>query len=569
MDTYGLPRASAFLNNQGLIDAIPHLEQYRRKVGETSKAHAALASAMRDGHAAARGFAGSMGQMWLTWGNTAPLVAAAALGMSIRSVISTGKDLEYQLKSVSLLSDGSAVSVTAFADSIKGLMVPPVQAAQAMRGLAQNGLEVGQAMQALPTILRLATAGEMSLSEAALGATGVMEAFGLSVSDLPRVADVFTKAAAMSNTSVSEMVEAMKQASTVSDNYHITLEETAATLAVFAQRNIRGTAAGTAMRNMISSLANPTKHAQQAMALLNLELYKGGQLKPYGEILSDLSAKLSVVNEKSKNAVLGAIFNERGFKGASTLLSDLREYETQLERLKKEAKDFTKVFSEGLSETTQGKWKSLMAEFQTATSNAFYDGNSALKNFIDSLRSMVSSEGFRNFLHSLTSGVVGLTTTLIEHGKAVGTVLALWAGFGISKWLVVSLRGVAAALVGVEAAALGTATAMNVLGLSARAAGVAVKAAMGAATLGVSYIIAMAAEYVLLGKSTNEADEAQKAFNSNLKLQTESMARNTAAMEKDIERLKRRNALMLGGMSAKEAERISSMPSETSGRAWM
>ena len=86
-----------------------------------------------------------------------------------------------------------------------------------MRGLAQNGLEVGQALSALPTILRLATAGGMGLMEASLGATAVMEAFNLGVGGLGRVADVFTKAAAVSNTSVTEMVEAMKPGSVVVD----------------------------------------------------------------------------------------------------------------------------------------------------------------------------------------------------------------------------------------------------------------------------------------------------------------------------------------------------------------
>lgn len=357
---------------------------------------------------------------------------------------------------MSLLSDGATVSVTDFGNSIKGLMVGPVEAGKAMRGLAQNGLEVGQALSALPVILRLATAGEMGLQEAALGATGVMEAFGLSVGDLGHVADVFTKAAAISNTSVSEMVEAMKQASTVSDNYRISLDETAATLAVLAQRNIRGTAAGTAFRNMISNLANPTKHAKEAMNALGLELYDGAKrIKPYNEILGELSAKLSGVNEQSRNAVLGAIFSERGFKGASALLSDLDDYKEKLRQVKEESKDFTKKINEGLSETTSGKLKALMSEFETATTSAFYGADSALKNFADSMRLLVASEGFHSFLTSVTTALVGLTSGLVEHGKVIATVLGVWAGFGVSKLVVTGLVGMSAAFAGVEVAALG------------------------------------------------------------------------------------------------------------------
>src|SRR6185312_7076385 len=149
-------QGAAFLNNAALVSAIPALEQHRKGIAavaqETEKVGPAatrasanqrvLNRAMGDGHAAARGLAGSMGALWTTYGSIVPLVAAAALGASLRKVFMVGKDVEFQLKFVSALADFVPVSTAKFGDAVRGSMVAPTEAAQAMRGLAQNGLSV-------------------------------------------------------------------------------------------------------------------------------------------------------------------------------------------------------------------------------------------------------------------------------------------------------------------------------------------------------------------------------------------------------------------------------------------
>ena len=51
-----------------------------------------------------------------------------------------------------------------------------------------------------------------------------MHSFGLTVNDFGHIGDVFAKAAAISATSVKEMMEAMKQASAISNMFGVSME---------------------------------------------------------------------------------------------------------------------------------------------------------------------------------------------------------------------------------------------------------------------------------------------------------------------------------------------------------
>jgi TP901 family phage tail tape measure protein/lambda family phage tail tape measure protein len=549
---FGDQATREFLGSKaGLLDrTTAELENFRKKVAQTGgtkdKATAstkALNAAVNDLHSGVRGLAGSVGAMWLTWGNTAAIAGMAALGASVRSVYTVGKDLEYQLAFVKVLSDGTTVSLKEFSDTVRGSLTTPVEAAQALRALAQNGLSAREALQALPTVLALATAGEMSLTEAALGATGVMAAFNLKVEDLPRIADVFAKAAAISNTNVASMVEAMKQASTVSDQYKVSLEETAASLSVLAKRNIEGSAAGTAFRNMMSELATPSKKARDALKTLGLELYdQNKQLKSFSEVLSQLKDKTAVLNEKGRLAFLRDVFDERGAKAANALLTDYDLLGTTLDKLKHKSEGFAQSVSDALGSEVEGKLKRLMSEFQLSTAGTFNEVSTAVGNLVDQLRVAASSTEFKQFLKTVTDGVINLTRFFIEHYKAVEYTVLVWLG----------LRGVLAAVEvwGVLTKAIGGAT-TALAGLR-----VGALAAAGALTGGVALVLALGTEYLLLGQRTNEAREAQIAFRNQLVLQDQALDSSISKLKQENEQLDKRIQLQRQGYSGSQARQM-------------
>lgn len=537
---FGDERAAGFIKNSALMGEIDNLEKYRVRAATTTRS---ITDMMKTGHSAARGFAGALNMLWLTWGSVLPIAAGAALGGMLRSVFEVGKDVEYQLTFVSALSGNAAVSVDRFNRSLQGSMVAPKEAAEAMRALAQNGLSVQEAFTALPTILKLATVGEMGLSEAALGATGVMAAFNLQVSDLGRVSDVFAKAAAISNTSVSAMVESMKQASTVSDQYGVSLEETAATLAVLAKRNIIGTASGTAMRNMMVGISSPTEKAKDMMKQLGIEFYNAqGQLKSYTEILGILKTKTDQLDEKGKITFLNEMFTERGGKAISSLLADYNQFGETLDTLKNKSKGFTDEVTEALGQTTVGKWKSLLSEFQQVSVKTFEDAKVGARGFVDTLRLAVQSNEFLSFVQSVSNGLLDLTRYLVEHAKVIGITIAAWMGLKSVAAVASSFAILKEALVALGVAAVGAHTAL--LGV------------VSAATGGLALIGTLAAEYFLFSTRTDEATEAQRAFNNELELTNQRLRQEVMTLQEQTEMTKRISELMRQGYSEPRARDI-------------
>lgn len=549
-----------------LLSQSGDLEQYLKKVGtahsdtaEKAKANAAIhrqvKEAMGEVHAAARGLSGSLGLLWTTYGSVVPLVAMAAIGAGMREVFNTGRELEYQLRFVSVLSNNAVVDLGQFAEAIRGTLATPKEAAEAMRGLAQNGLSVRESLQALPSVLNLATAGEMSLQAAALGATGVMAAFNLQVNDLGRVSDVFAKAAAISNTSVTGMVEAMKQASTVGDMYHVSIEETAAGLAILAKRNIDGTAAGTAYRNMWLNLATPQKKASDIMKELGLNLYDSNhQLLQAEDILGKLHDKLATLDEESRLKVISEIFGERGAKSANAILSDFDEYKKALKEIRGEAEGFTRSVVDALSDTTTGRMKALMSDFQLSVASAFNKSSEDVKHFLDSLRGVASSQDLVNTLANLGKAVLSVTQFLVEHGSTVAATFALWKATGWAVTAVQMFRDLRIAAGATTVAVSGLAAAEQAAAVAAGEMAVAERIAIGAVTGGIGLVAALAAEYFLLEGSLSETEKAQRALNA---AQADQAARgdaNQKAVQEQIKLLETKKKYLLEGKSAAEAQ---------------
>jgi TP901 family phage tail tape measure protein/lambda family phage tail tape measure protein len=400
---------------------------------------------------------------------------------------------------------------------------------------------VNNALTALPTVLNLAVAGEMDLAEAALGATGVLAAFNMEVQQLDRVGDVFAKAAAMSNTSVSSMIESMRQASTVADQYGVSLEETAASLAVLAKRNIIGSASGTAFRNMMSELAAPTDKAKRAMAAMGLQLYDSeNKLKSFQDIMGDLRLTVLGLNEKGRLAFLQELFDERGAKAANALLSDFGEFQKVLKTLKEDSEGFTRSIVQSLGETTQGKFKRLISEFQLSAVAAFEAVQDSANNFIDVLRGFVASDDFKSAIKTLTQGVIELSRFLLDHGEAVLSVVKAWVALRASFAITTMFTSIRASLLAA--------------GSAATTASVAFRTLWGSMAGPLGLVVSLGATFLLLRESTSEATRATEAKANAMKIVEQDAKSYLATLNKEIATLDEEIRLLHAGAEAADLQ---------------
>jgi hypothetical protein len=119
-----------------------------------------------EAHAAARGLAGAVGGLWLTYGSMVPLLAGAAIAGGFKAATTAGAEFAYQLTFVKALGGETADTISQIGAATltmsKDSLHSPVEMANGLRILSQAGLEAKDAMLALPTALDLATVGDPS-----------------------------------------------------------------------------------------------------------------------------------------------------------------------------------------------------------------------------------------------------------------------------------------------------------------------------------------------------------------------------------------------------------------------
>lgn len=457
----------------------------------------ALAEANRELHAAARGASGGLGQLWLTYGSVAPLVAAAALTAGLAAVVTQGKQFEYTMAFVQGITGSTTKEMDKLSASLialsKNNLFSPLEAAEGLRQLAQAGLGANAALSALPATLQLATVGEMSVAAAAVTLTGVMNAFGLNTSKIGYIGDIFAKAAAISTTSVAQMTESMKSASVVAEQFKVSIEDTAAALVILAQRNITGSAAGTSFRNFISEMAAPTSKGAKAMKELGISAYDSEKnLKSLTEQGKDLRVMLERFDRPSQNNILKELFNERGAKFAAALVSSITTLPGILEDLSNST-GFLAQANERLTNSVKGQLTLAYNEFSVQFIKAFQASSGALGDFAFKLRHAIQDSGLAETLLTIGGALLQLTTFLIENHKAILLIggayvtlkvvlagLTVLGGIATSLGLVSTAAAVLAPVLGaVEVAALTATPAIVATGAAAGVTAASIGAVLG------------------------------------------------------------------------------------------
>ena len=235
---------------------------------------------------------------------------AATMGLTTADIANGSEEFEILAQAAK-----DAGATTAFSAS---------QASEALNYLALAGYDAQTAADALPAVLNLAAAGSMDLAYASDLATDAMAALGIEASNenLTRFGDEMAKTASKANTSVAQLGEAILTVGGTAKSLAGGTTELNAALGVLANRGIKGSEGGTALRNVILSLSAPTDKAADAMKSLGLEVYDAsGNMRPLNEVFKDLNASMENMSEGEKTQVLNEIFNKVDLKSAQALLA--------------------------------------------------------------------------------------------------------------------------------------------------------------------------------------------------------------------------------------------------------
>lgn len=198
--------------------------------------------------------------------------------------------------------------------------ISAADAAGAMTELAKAGLGVNDVMAASKGVLSLAKAGNLAVGDAATIASQALNAFKLKGKEASRVADILSAGANSSAASVEGMALGLQQSAAVASQFGVKLEDTVTALALFANRGITGSDAGTSLKTMLIALARPTGEASKLMQKLGIHAFDAkGQFVGLENLAGGLQKGLKGLTQEQQNAALATIFGTDAFRAAAFL----------------------------------------------------------------------------------------------------------------------------------------------------------------------------------------------------------------------------------------------------------
>ena len=203
------------------------------------------------------------------------------------------------------------------------------QASDALGYMALAGYDAQTSISMLPNVLNLAAAGDIELAYASDMVTDAQSALGLSIDETSQMVDQMAMASSKSNTSVSQLGEAILTIGATARGVKGGTTELSTVLGVLADNGIKGAEGGTHLRNAILSLQTPTKDGTEALAKLGLsyeDMYdSAGNMRALPEIFLDMQGRMEGMTQASKDAIISGIFNKTDLAAVNALIGTSSE----------------------------------------------------------------------------------------------------------------------------------------------------------------------------------------------------------------------------------------------------
>ena len=197
------------------------------------------------------------------------------------------------------------------------------EAAAAINNLAMAGYDVQKTYDTLPTVLSLASAGALDLDYATQLVANGMAVMGESAGSAQRMADMMAVTASNAYGSVADLGEGLLVAGGQASVCGQSIEDTYTALGILGDAGIQGSEGGTALRNVMKNLYQPTDKAAKTLKKLGIETSDSeGNLLSMQDVLQQVNGAMANMNDAQISTTMAEIFDTRSIAAANALLSN-------------------------------------------------------------------------------------------------------------------------------------------------------------------------------------------------------------------------------------------------------
>jgi TP901 family phage tail tape measure protein len=249
--------------------------------------------------------------------------ATGAMVIGLAKIINETKKLDDALRNLSakLGTDFNGKTFAGLETEIRELgrttSFTTTQVAELATVLAQGGKSADQIKVMTKSMLDLSRAMSEGTAESAKIAQAAMDAYGLSVEDSRRAADVLSYTVNKSNQQLVDLGEANNYVAATSRDAGISIERTSAMLAVMANNGIRGSRAGVQLR---AALLQLTTKGQDTAKALDIKLTEPtGEFRDFAVVLDEFRTKTFNMTDVRRFELYKKAFGKVGISAATIL----------------------------------------------------------------------------------------------------------------------------------------------------------------------------------------------------------------------------------------------------------
>lgn len=331
------------------------------------------------------------------------------------------------------------------------------QSANAMEYMAMAGWDAREMLNGMDGVINLAAAAGEDLAQVSDIVTDNLSAFGLKASDTAHFADVLAAAAANSNTNISIMGETFKSSSSVAGALGYSVEDVAVMVGLMANNAVKGSRAGTALRNIFNGLLGGVTLTAEAFGELDYSAVNSdGSMKGLMETVKDLRGYFDEMTEAERVNNAMAIAGMRGYNGLLAILNATDE-------------DFQSLYA-SINDCSGAAERMAKVKLDNLNGDITL-ANSAMEALQSTIGEQFNPE-LRELTQLKTELLNGLNDFIIENPALAKGVMAGAAAFGVMGTAIIDANTAIKVLKALELATPFTGPAGVLLGVAAGIAGV-------------------------------------------------------------------------------------------------
>ena len=278
---------------------------------------------------ATQNFGSSVNQKMQGVGKAMTVAGAATTAMGVKAVSGFGK-FQTSLNQAAVIAGGTSKNIGELADVANhmGAVLPisAQDAADAMVEMARNGASLDDIKKQFPAIAQASTAAGSDLQATAGVVQQAMNIWGDSLKSPQQAAAILVQTANASNASIEDMQPALATIGSTAKMAGMDMGTTSEAIGLLTNRGFSAAQASDDLNHAITQMLAPSSVAKKQMDALGLSFVdSAGKMKPFPTILQEIADKTNGMGEAQKTAALKAMFGASGMKAIAPLLDAIND----------------------------------------------------------------------------------------------------------------------------------------------------------------------------------------------------------------------------------------------------